>query len=186
MAVKRVPVISLFQSIFVGGVSKIDPLKGLLSLMVLFSLMIPFDSMALGRYSQTIRTKVIFKAGELRLVGAVAIRTSTFETGKVLKSQDVKMIRETRNIKYKVGRAFGVSMFNIRKKTKVKFLWHYPTILNRPGRNKESVYSSREYWVDKKHHIYWSMDHGEKVGNYRLDIYFNGRLVKITTFHIRK
>jgi len=185
MVVKRDSAISFSQSIFIG-VSEKNLLKNLLLLMVLCSLMMPSDSMALGRYSQTIRTKVIFKAGELRLIGAVAIRTSSFETGKVLKSQDVKMIRETRNIKYKVGRAFGVSMFNIRRKTKVKFLWHYPAILNRSGRNKESVYSSSEYWVDKKHHIYWSMDRGEKVGNYRLEIYFNGRLVKITTFKVRK
>lgn len=153
---------------------------------VLFLLVVSDASIASGRHSQAMRYKVTFKAGELKLIGTVTVRTSTFETGKVLKSKDAKIIRETRNIKYKVGKAFGVSMFNIRNKTKVKFRWYYPTILDREHRSRVSVYSSPEYWVNRKHHIYWSMENGEKLGKYRLDIYFNGRLAKRTTFNIRR
>ena len=129
---------------------------------------------------------IVFKAGIIKLIDAVAIHTSSFESGIELRSKAAKIIKETTNIKFKINTVFGVSIDNIKTETEVVFAWKYPTIHDKKGRNSISIYKSRKYKIRKKHHIYWLIDKSEKPGRYQLDIYLNGHLANTTIFKVRK
>jgi hypothetical protein len=123
-------------------------------------------------------SEVIFKSGQLELIQEFDIPSADYESGLVSKSIGAKLIKETNNIAFMIGNAFGVIIENLEPGSKINATWSYP--------KEDSVgeYSYPERPSEDRHFVYWVLDEGELAGNYSLALSINNHIFKTINFNV--